>query len=151
MIRTVGTAEIPPRILAEMDFFDILPEMGVFDGMMGNAGRIDAGQAAQEFSRLLSNNEQIHIAYRLVRDVFLFTDRRLILIDKQGVTGRKTSYHSVLYKSITQFSVETAGTFDLDAELKLWVSGNPLPVQRQFNRQVDIYEVQAILAHYLSQ
>ena len=62
-------------------------------------------------------------AYQLVRDVFIFTDRRLILVDKQGVTGRKVQYHSVPYKSITHFSVETAGTFDLDAELTIWISG----------------------------
>lgn len=81
--------------------------------------------------------------------MFLFTNRRLLLIDKQGITGKKTEYHSIPYRSVTHFSVETAGTFDLDAELKIWLSGNPHPIARQFNRQVDIYELQAILAHYV--
>lgn len=122
--------------------------MGLIDGIMGNAGRIDNGQAQQEFRRLLGDGEQIYAAYILVRDAMLFTNRRLILVDKQGVTGRKVEYHSVLYRSITHFSVETAGTFDLDAELNIWVSGRGDPIRKQFNRKVDIYEVQSILTHF---
>ena len=97
--------------------------MGFLDGITGNASRVDPGGVAQEYGRLLAQGEQVHAAYQLVRDVFIFTDRRLILVDKQGVTGRKVQYHSMPYKSITHFSVETAGTFDLDAELTIWISG----------------------------
>ena len=86
----------------------------------------------------------------LVRDAFLFTDRRLILIDKQGVTGRKIEYHTLPYRSITHFSVETAGTFDLDAELKIWLSGSPTPICKQFGKGVDVYEVQALMSHYVA-
>ena len=71
------------------------------------------------------------------------------MIDKQGLTGKKVEYHSVPYRSITHFAVETAGTFDLDAELKIWISGNAVPIQKQFTKQVDIYEVQAILSHFV--
>lgn len=79
----------------------------------------------------------------------MFTDKRLVLVDKQGVTGRKVEYHSLPYRSITHFSVESTGTFDLEAELKIWISGNPTPYQRQFNRSLNIYEVQAVLASYV--
>lgn len=123
--------------------------MGFMDGLIGNAGKIDPAAAHQEYSRLLGSGEQIHAAYQLVRDAFLFTNRRLLMIDKQGLTGRKVEYHSVLYRSITHFAVETAGTFDLDAELKIWISGNAVPIQKQFTKQVDIYEVQAILSHFV--
>lgn len=124
--------------------------MGLMDGLMGNAGVMDPGTANNEFGRLLGHGEQIHAAYQLVRDSFLFTNRRLILVDKQGITGRKVEYHSVLYKSITHFSVETAGSFDLDAELKIWISGNPMPIQKQFSKGVNIYEVQAMLTHFIA-
>lgn len=124
--------------------------MGFMNGLLGNAGKIDPAQAQQEFARLLGNGEQIHAAYQLVRDAFLFTNRRLILVDKQGITGKKVEYHSVLYKSITHFAVETAGSFDLDAELKIWISGNTVPIQKQFSKAVDIYEVQAILSHFVA-
>lgn len=124
--------------------------MGLMNGLMGNAGVMDPGTANSEFGRLLGQGEQIHVAYQLLRDSFLFTNRRLILVDKQGITGRKTEYHSVLYKSITHFSVETAGSFDLDAELKIWISGNPVPIQKQFSKGVNIYEVQAMLTHFVA-
>ncbi|MER6917258.1 PH domain-containing protein [Streptomyces sp. NPDC000594] len=117
-------------------------------GLFGSAHPIDPAQAQQDYVRLLGQGEQVHAAYLLVRDTILLTDRRLIFIDKQGITGKKTEYHSVPYRSITHFSVETAGTFDLDAELKLWISGNPVPIEKTFTKGVDIYEVQAILSHF---
>lgn len=85
-----------------------------------------------------------------MRDMFIFTSRRLILLDKQGLTGKKVSYVSVPYKSIRMFSVETAGTFDLDAELKIWVAGVASPMERQFKRGDAIFEVQVALAHYVT-
>lgn len=86
----------------------------------------------------------------MIRDVFIFTNKRLIIIDVQGLTGRKVEYLSVTYKSISRFSVESAGTFDLDAELKIWISGEAAPsVSKKFNSSVDIYEVQRLLAFYV--
>ena len=70
-------------------------------------------------------------------------------MDKQGSTGNKVEYHSLPYKNITRFSVETAGHFDLDAELKIWISGNPIPIQKQFNKKLNIYQVQSVLAEYV--
>ena len=96
--------------------------MGLFDGMLGNASKIDASKIQQEFARILAPGEHVEHAYQLIRDYFVFTDKRLVLVDKQGLTGAKVEYHSIPYKSITHFSVETGGTFDLDAELKIWIS-----------------------------
>ena len=124
--------------------------MGLLDGIMGNASRIDTAQAVQDYGRLLGRGEQVQAAYQLVRDAILFTDRRLIMVDKQGMTGRKIEYHTIPYRSITHFSVETAGTFDLDAELKIWLSGSQTPIAKQFGKGVDVYEVQALLTHYVA-
>ncbi|MBD0709321.1 MULTISPECIES: PH domain-containing protein [unclassified Streptomyces] len=118
--------------------------------LFGNAHSIDPAQAQQEFARLFAQGEQVHAAYLLVRDTILFTDRRLVLVDKQGITGKKVEYHSIPYRSITHFSVETAGTFDLEAELKIWISGTPVPVQKTFTKGVDIYEVQAVLTQFVA-
>ena len=123
--------------------------MGLLDGMLGNASKIDAGKIQKEFAQLLAPNETVEHAYQLIRDYFVFTDKRLVLVDKQGLTGSKVEYHSIPYKSITHFSVETAGTFDLDAELKIWLSGMPQPLQKQFNKKLSIYEVQSVLAGYV--
>lgn len=70
-------------------------------------------------------------------------------MDRQGLTGNKVEYHSLPYRSITHFSVETAGHFDLDAELKIWISGNPMPIQKRFNKNLNIYAVQSVLAGYV--
>ncbi|MGF7034360.1 hypothetical protein J2T17_005310 [Paenibacillus mucilaginosus] len=123
--------------------------MGLFDGLMGNASEVPAAEAQKEFGTLLTREERVEKAYKLIRDIFVFTNKRLILVDKQGVTGRKIEYLSVPYRSITRFSIETAGTFDLDAELKIWVSGTAEPVRKQFNKSLNIYALQAILAEYV--
>jgi hypothetical protein len=123
--------------------------MGLLDGVLGNASKIDPAQIQQEFSQILAPNERVEHAYQLIRDYFVFTDKRFVLVDKQGLTGSKVEYHSIPYKSITHFSVETAGTFDLDAELKIWISSKAEPIQKQFNKRLSIYEVQSVLASYV--
>jgi hypothetical protein len=123
--------------------------MGLLDGALGNASKIDPVEVQQEFSQILVPGEVVEHAYQLIRDYFVFTNKRFVLVDKQGMTGRKVEYHSIPYKSITHFSVETAGTFDLDAELNIWISGTPTPIQKQFNSRLNIYEVQSVLAMYV--
>lgn len=123
--------------------------MGLLDGLMGNASVIEGEKLTkliQELEPVLVAGEQIAVAYQLVRDLILLTDRRLLLIDKHGLTGSKVQYRSVPYKSITQFSIESAGSFDLEAELKVWVSGQAEPIQKQFNKRVNIYQMQQALA-----
>ncbi|KQR55067.1 PH domain-containing protein [Acidovorax sp. Leaf160] len=123
--------------------------MGLLDGVLGNASKIDPQAIQRDFAQILAPGEKVEHAYQLIRDYFVFTDKRFVLVDKQGITGSKVAYHSIPYRSITHFSVETAGTFDLDAELKIWISGSPVPVQKQFNKKLSIYEVQAVLASYV--
>lgn len=71
------------------------------------------------------------------------------MVDKQGITGKKTEYHSIPYRSITHFSIETAGNFDLDAELKIYISGMATPISKKFDKSLDIYQLQTILATYV--
>jgi len=123
--------------------------MGLLDGILGNASKIDPAKIQQEFSQILAPGERVEHAYQLIRDYFVFTDKRFVLVDKQGLTGSKVEYHSIPYKSITHFSVETSGTFDLDAELKIWISSTAAPIQKQFNKNLSIYEVQRVLANYV--
>jgi hypothetical protein len=123
--------------------------VGLFDGMLGNASKIDPARIQEEFSQILAPGEKVEHAYQLIRDYFVFTDKRFVVVDKQGITGSKIDYHSIPYKSITHFSIETGGTFDLDAELKIWISGTAAPIQKQFNKKLSIYEVQSVLASYV--
>jgi hypothetical protein len=65
------------------------------------------------------------------------------------VPGKKVEYRSLPYRSITHFSVEVAGHVDLDAGLKVWISGNPSPIQKRFNKQLNIYDVQSVPTGYV--
>ena len=123
--------------------------MGLIDGVLGNASKIDPAKIQEEFSRILAPGEQVEHAYQLIRDYFVFTNKRFVLVDKQGMIGNKIAYHSIPYKSITHFSIETGGTFDLDAELKIWIASTDVPIQKQFNKKLSIYEVQSVLASYI--
>lgn len=124
--------------------------MGLFSGLLGNAGAVSKEKLDSEFGTLLCEGEQFELGFKLVRDMFLFTNKRLILVDKQGVTGRKVEYKSVSYRSISRFSIETAGTFDLDAELKIWVSSETAPsISKQFNKSVNVYDVHKVLAQHV--
>ena len=123
--------------------------MGMLSGLMGDASEIAVETIAAQYAQIMSEGERIERAYQLIRDQFLFTNKRLILVDKQGLTGSKIEYHSLPYRSITHFAIETAGSFDLDAELKIWVSGSDMPFQKSFNKKLNIYAVQAILAGYV--
>jgi hypothetical protein len=121
--------------------------MGFINKLMGNASEVSSEKLNETYGRLLFENEVVELGFKLVRDTFMFTNKRLILIDVQGLTGSKVEYKSMPYKSISRFSLETSGTFDLDAELKIWISSENLPsVSKKFNKSIDVYEVQKYLA-----
>jgi len=98
---------------------------------------------------VLFPGEVVEQAYILIRDLIVFTDYRLILVDKQGMTGRKVEYHSIPYSSISHFSTENAGTFDMDAELKIYISSSTTPIQKTFKKGSNITDVQKLLAYYV--
>ena len=123
--------------------------MGILDGLLGNASEADIRGTEIDLQNILIANERVEQAYKVIRDLMVFTTKRLIIVDKQGVTGKKTDYHSIPYKTITHFSVETAGTFDLDAELNIWVSGSSAPISKEFRKDKNIYDVQKVLASYV--
>lgn len=121
--------------------------MGLLSNLLGNASEIDIFQVQKELEPVLVPGETIGRGFKIFRDMFIFTNHRLIMIDKQGITGAKVSYHSVLYRSITQFSVETAGFLDADSELKIWVSGGGLPITKEFKKGTDVVGIQKYLGY----
>lgn len=64
----------------------------------------------------------------------------MIIINVQGLTGKKIVFHTILYNKINSFAIETSRTFDLDAELKVWVSGLA-GVEIKFLKEIDIKEI----------
>ena len=123
--------------------------MGLLSNLMGNASEVDPKELENEFSDILSDQEKIEAAFKIFRDKWVFTNKRLIMQDVQGMTGKKKEYHSVPYKSITHFLVETAGSFDADCEIKIWISGNPKPLEKELKKGIDVIGLQKILANYI--
>ena len=121
--------------------------MGLLSGLMGNASQKNVDKVERDLEDILVPGEQVTLAFSLIRDLIVFTEFRLILVDKQGVTGKKTSYKSLPYRSISRFSVETSGHFDLAAALKIWVSSAVEPSEvLQFKSDNSVIEIQQALA-----
>ena len=116
---------------------------------MGHASEIDIKEIESEVSKLITENEKVEKAFKVIRDLFIFTDKRLIFIDKQGLTGKKIGYHSIPYKNISHFSIESTGHFDLDAELKIWAKGQSEPIKKEFKKDTAVLNIQATLAKYV--
>ncbi len=123
--------------------------MGLLSGILGNAGVVEAEKLRSDYGQLIVDGETIEVGFQVIRDTFVFTNKRLILVDIQGLTGKKIEYLSIPYNKITKFSIETAGTFDLDAELKLWIGSDPAPLEKKFNKKVNIYDLQKVLATHV--
>lgn len=118
-------------------------------GIIGNATEISPEEISKASNMLLTHTETIERAYKLIRDLFIFTNKRLIICDYQGITGKRVSYLSIPYKSITHFNVQSAGHLDLNSELLIYISGSTEPIIKTFNSKANVYEIQAILATYV--
>lgn len=123
--------------------------MGILSGLLGHASEVDVDKLEHEFSSMLVDGEAIEHAYKLIRDMIVFTSLRLVLVDKQGLTGKKREYLSIPYRSITRFSKETAGRFDMDAEIKVWVRGESEPMQFEFRKDKNVHDVYRVLSSYI--
>lgn len=105
----------------------------------------DASRAVPIVSELLVANEAVIASYSSMRDRVVFTNKRIIAIDVQGLTGTKKAFTSIPYKKIQFYSVETSGTLDLDSELELYLSGG-MNVKFEFFGKNNIKELCKIIS-----
>jgi hypothetical protein len=123
--------------------------MGIFNAILGNASEVSLEDVAKEFEPILIDGENIEKAYKLIKDMFVFTDKRLILVEKQLV-GSKVDYLTIPYANVIKFSKESAGILDLDAELKIWIKDESAPIIKQFGKGGNnINEVYKILSKHI--
>jgi Bacterial PH domain len=123
--------------------------MSFLSNLMGNASEVDPNEIQNEFANVLFDGETIEAAFKIFRDKWVFTNKRLIMLDVQGMTGSKKEYHSIPYKSITHFLVETAGSFDADCEIEIWLSGMATPLKKELKKGIDVVSLQRSLASYI--
>jgi hypothetical protein len=115
--------------------------MGLF-----SSHEVDPAEIHEQYGHALIDGEQVLAAFRSLRDTAFLTNLRFVLVDVQGITGSKIAFRSVPYRSITSFSVESAGTFDLDSDLHLWVTGQATPMVLKVSRNADPAAIQRLLA-----
>lgn len=99
-----------------------------------------ADGAAEAVTQLLIPGETVIGSYKGMRDSITFTNKRVIAVNVQGMTGKKKDFTSLPYSKIQAFSVETSGVLDMDSELELWFSGLGL-VKFEFTGASDIVSI----------
>lgn len=121
--------------------------MGILSGLMGNASEVSVEKLQKQLGAILVPEETVEAGFQVLRDQFVFTNKRLILIDRQGISGKKVEYKSIPYKSIKYFSVETAGTFERDADLKIYLTGTV--ISKDLRKGIDVVGLQRMLAYHI--
>lgn len=123
--------------------------MSLFQQILGNATEITIDDANAKIGPLLVANEQVIAGYKTVRDMVIFTSERIVMIDVQGITGRKESVTSVPFSSVKWYSMENAGTFDLDSEIKVGVQGMALPLSLKFGKGAELSKIYQLFSTYI--
>ena len=112
--------------------------------------QVSNGLFSKTVSPILISNEQIISTFQSMRDAVIFTNLRVIAINVQGITGAKKDFTSLPYSKIQAYSVETAGVFDLDAELELYFSSLG-KVKFEFTGSSNISTICQIISQYVLQ
>ncbi len=110
---------------------------------------IDPASISDKVTPLLIEGESIVAAFKAIRDSVVFTNKRVISINVQGITGRKTDFTSLPYSKVQAYSVETAGTFDRDSELDLFFSGEIGTIRFELKGSYDIRILSRLISAYI--
>ena len=116
-------------------------------GFMARLRKVKDDDFGKIINDFLIDGEYVVGAYKSVRDGVVFTNKRIITINIQGLTGKKQDYTSLPYSKISAFSLETAGVFDMDAELTLHMSGVGR-VKFEFTGNTDVKEICLQISKY---
>ena len=122
---------------------------GIFgDSNFINLKEIDNNSIRREVFDLMINGENVVCAYKTVRDQVIFTNKRILVINVQGITGKKVAYFSYPYSKVQYFGIETAGLIDIDSELILSFS-NGATLSFDFKSRVDIRQLSTIISGFV--
>lgn len=104
-------------------------------------------QVPTEIYTILVDGEKPEVAYKTVRDVAVVTNKRIIIADRQGITGKKVEVYTIPFKSIIMYSSENGGMLDLNAELELWTKAGKFKLN--LNKKVDVRKLDRIIGTYI--
>ena len=107
----------------------------------------EEAEVPAEVLDILVDGERPEIAYKTIRDVAVVTNKRLIIADRQGLTGKKVEVYTIPFKSIIMYSSENAGKLDLNAELELWTKAGKLKLN--VSKKIDIRKLDRLIGTYI--
>ena len=116
-------------------------------GFFARLRKVDNGAFGKMIDDFMIDDERIVGSYQSLRDGVVFTNKRVITINIQGVTGKKKDFTSIPYNKISTFSLETAGFFDADAELEIYISAVG-KVKFEFTGSTNVKEICKIISSY---
>ena len=109
---------------------------------------IQEAEASAEINAVLVEGEQIEAAYKTIRDIAVITNKRIIIADKQGITGKKVEVYTIPFKSIVMYSSENAkGILDFNAELELWTRAGKFKLN--LKKGIDIRKLDRIIGQHI--
>lgn len=111
--------------------------------------KVDMAKKEEALADQLLDDETVIGAYQSMRDYVVFTDKRIICVNVQGITGKKKDFTSMPYSKINTFSIETAGVLDLDSELEIYIAGVEQAVHFDFTGFSDIKAIGKAIAKYV--
>ncbi|MBP3885162.1 MAG: PH domain-containing protein [Olsenella sp.] len=101
----------------------------------------------KEVEAMLVPGERAEYAFKTVRDVAVFTNRRLIVRDAQGITGKKVEQYSLPWSAVNMWSSENAGHLDFDSEIELWTRAGHVKIS--LKRGADVRKIDNLIAAYV--
>ena len=113
-----------------------------------NEEEISLKEVRPEVPTLLVNGDNMVMAFQTVRDQVVFTDKRIFVVNVQGITGKKVSYFSYPYSKVQYFGIETAGVLDIDSEI-IFAFSNGARLQFDFKSKVDIHKISMMVSNYI--
>ena len=115
-----------------------------------NLKPIEAGEVKDEVKALLIDGEEIVEAFKTVRDQMIFTNKRIISLDVQGITGKRKSVTSMPYSKVQFFEIQTAGFLEIfpDSELFIYFS-NGFTATFEFKAKCDIVKIGKMISNYV--
>lgn len=117
------------------------------NGFFARLKKVDNNTFDKMIQDLLIDSEYVVGAYQSVRDGVIFTNKRIIAINVQGITGKKKDITSIPYNKISTYSLETSGVFDLDAELEIYLSGVGR-VRFEFSGSTNVVELCKVISEF---